>query len=160
MDLVYELWAASEREFQYIAMDYLARTKRHWEKSQIKDWERLLTERAWWDTVDFIASTLLVGLIQRFPELALEMDVWNTSGDLWRIRASILYQLKYRDAVDTDRLARFILRHAASSEFFLQKASGWALRQYSKTNPDWVRSFIKSNTLSSLTLRAGGKYLD
>ena len=29
--------------------------------------------------------------------------------------------------------------NAADPDFFLRKAIGWALRQYARTDPDWVR---------------------
>ncbi len=157
-DLVIELWRSPEREYQYIAMDYLARTKRYWRPEHLKLFESLITEKSWWDTVDFIAATLVGGLLEMYPELKPQMRSWNKDSDMWKIRTSILYQLKYKDEVDFKALSTFILVHADSKEFFLQKASGWALRQYSKFNPKAVRGFIASNKLAPLTVREGSKY--
>lgn len=44
-------------------------------------------------------------------------------------------------------------RHQSSKEFFIQKAIGWALREYSKTNPAWVKSFVESQDLAPLSKR-------
>jgi 3-methyladenine DNA glycosylase AlkD len=44
-------------------------------------------------------------------------------------------------------------------EFFIQKAIGWSLRQYSKFNPDGVRDFIEEINLQGLARREGAKYL-
>ena len=40
-------------------------------------------------------------------------------------------------------------------EFFIQKAQGWALREFAKTNPEAVRNFVSENekVLSPLTKR-------
>lgn len=157
--LVMELWDRPEREFQYIAMNYLARTTRYWKPEHLSLFETLITTKSWWDTVDFIAATLVGGLLKKFPELRVEMEAWNKNPDMWKVRTSLLYQLKYKDEVDFDALSRFILAHADSKEFFLQKASGWALRQYSKFDPDKVREFIASHELSPLTVREGSKYV-
>jgi 3-methyladenine DNA glycosylase AlkD len=118
----------------------------------------LICQKSWWDTVDFIAATLVGGLLHKFPELKPEMDKWNRDEDMWKVRTSMLFQLKYKDEVDFEALSRYILTHAESKEFFLRKASGWALRQYSKFNPDAVRHFIASHELSPLTVREGSKY--
>ena len=157
--LVMELWNQPEREFQYIAMEYVARTKRYWQPEHLQLFETLICQKSWWDTVDFIAATLVGGLLQKYPELQSEMDQWNRDADLWKVRTSLLYQLKYKDEVDFEALSRYILAHAESKEFFLRKASGWALRQYSKFNPELVRQFIASHELSPLTVREGSKYL-
>lgn len=157
-ELVIELWNQPEREFQYIAMDYLARTKRYWQPEHLGLFETLITEKSWWDTVDFIAATLVGGLLQKFPALKIEMAQWNQDPDIWKVRTSMLYQLKYKDEVDFEVLSRYILAHADSKEFFLRKASGWALRQYSKFYPEVVRQFISAHELSPLTVREGSKY--
>ena len=156
---VMELWSQPEREFQYIAMEYVARTKRYWQPEHFELFEALICEKSWWDTVDFIASTLVGGLLMKYPALKNEMEHWNQDSDIWKVRTSMLYQLKYKEEVDFDALSRYILAHADSKEFFLRKASGWALRQYSKFNPDEVRKFISSHELSPLTVREGSKYI-
>jgi len=79
---------------------------------------------------------------------------------MWKQRTSIIFQLKYKDEVNTKFLSEAILRHEDSTEFFIRKAQGWALRQYSRFNPEWVEEFLDQNTqLSGLTRREGGKFL-
>jgi 3-methyladenine DNA glycosylase AlkD len=74
---------------------------------------------------------------------------------MWLQRCCLLYQLTYKSETDTNRLAYFIKRLQPSEEFFLNKASGWALRQYSKTDPDWVRHFVSTTALSPLAVKEG-----
>jgi 3-methyladenine DNA glycosylase AlkD len=47
-----------------------------------------------------------------------------------------------------------------SNEFFIQKAIGWALREYSKSNPESVKKFLSENSLAKLSVREAGRYLN
>jgi 3-methyladenine DNA glycosylase AlkD len=53
------------------------------------------------------------------------------------------------------------LLRAHEKEFFIRKAIGWALREYSKTAPEAVRDFLLENRerLSGLSFREGAKRL-
>lgn len=70
-----------------------------------------------------------------------------------------MFQLKYKERTDEKLLFDYILRSADSDEFFIQKAIGWALREYSKTNPQAVRQFIGEHELKPLSRREGLKIL-
>jgi 3-methyladenine DNA glycosylase AlkD len=70
-----------------------------------------------------------------------------------------LFQLKYKKTLDTSLLTAIILQNSDSNEFFINKAIGWILREYSKTNPKWVKNFIESYALHPLSVREGCKYL-
>ena len=80
------------------------------------------------------------------------------SGQLWLQRVCLIFQLTYKEKTDAELLFRYVRQVADSKEFFLQKGAGWALRQYSKTDPAAVRNFLDTTRLSSLTRREGGKY--
>ncbi len=56
----------------------------------------------------------------------------------------------------------FIKIHAESSEFFIRKAIGWALREYSKTNPESVLEFVQKHEqqLSGLSKREALKIIN
>ncbi len=160
--LAHLLWENPHREFQYCAMEFLGKRVRSWDASFLLLFEALILKKSWWDTVDWLAPNGAGKLFERFPDLLIPtVERWNQSDNIWLIRSSILYQLKYREQTDFAQLGKFILRHANSKEFFIQKAAGWALRQYSKYNPIVVRQFIESNRdqLSNLTIREGSKYV-
>lgn len=160
--LAHLLWDNPNREFQYCAMEMLGKCSRQWDASFLTLFEQLILKKSWWDTVDWLAPNGAGKLFDRFPDLRIAtVERWNLSDNMWLIRSSILYQLKYRERTDFAQLEQFILRHAGSKEFFIQKAAGWALRQYSKYNPIVVRQFIESNRdhLSKLTVREGSKYI-
>jgi 3-methyladenine DNA glycosylase AlkD len=59
-------------------------------------------------------------------------------------------------------LSEIIVNNLGQKEFFINKAIGWALRDYSKTNPDWVKGFIEEhkNQLAPLSIKEASKYLD
>ncbi len=121
--------------------------------------EWMITHQSWWDSVDYLSK--LTGLhFKRFPDKKVPTVIkWIHADNIWLNRVAIIFQLSYRNDTDEKLLYEFILMKADSKEFFIQKACGWALRQYSKTNPDSVHAFIKKNSLSALTKREGMKHL-
>ena len=155
-------WALPEREYQYFAVDLVCRHIRVCSPAFLGTLERLITTRSWWDTVDGLASHAAGGLVQAHPELREDMDRWSEAGDFWLARTAILYQLGYKQRTDEPRLFRYCTRNAGSGEVFLRKAIGWALREYSKTDPAAVREYVAAHagTLSGLSRREALKWLD
>jgi len=149
-------WARDERELQYAACDTIVRHVNRLGPDALGLAEDLITTKPWWDTVDVLASRVVGPLAER-PVI----DRWLTSGDLWLERTAILHQLTYQERTDADFLFRACLTHAPSTEFFLRKAIGWALRQYARVDPDAVRTFVAAHAdeLSGLSKREALKRL-
>ncbi|MEA2077388.1 MAG: DNA alkylation repair protein [Candidatus Marinimicrobia bacterium] len=158
-NIVWTLWDQPEREFQYLALAYLDTMKNFLEENDINKMEKLIVNKSWWDSVDGIAP--LVGFMNiKYPTLKQgKINAWINEANIWLIRVSIIFQLKYKENTDTTFLSKTILWNCGTKEFFINKSIGWALREYSKTDPDWVRIFINNNTLHSLSVREGGKYV-
>ncbi|PLT30270.1 DNA alkylation repair protein [Peribacillus deserti] len=158
--LVRELWSFPQREMQYAALDYCGKFIKKFAKEDITFFKELLISKSWWDTVDSIAPPIIGAIAMRFPETAEEyMEGWAVHENMWLRRTAILFQLKYKNNTDVERLYRYICLNADSKEFFIQKAIGWALREYSKTDPASVRKFIESTDLAKLSVREGSKYI-
>ncbi len=156
-----KLWALPKREYQYFGMELAAKFKRKPEVSDIKMFEWIILHKSWWDTVDFIAANLVGNYFQIYGQQSQKiMEDWLDSGNIWLQRTSLIFQLKYKASTNTALLSRQIdaLRH--SKEFFIKKAIGWALREYAKTNPDWVRQFVSQTELSTLSKREALKRLN
>ena len=150
------------RELHYVALDLADRQIKKLPEDWIETCEQLIQKKSWWDTVDYIVPRLLGTLFQRFPKaIPTYTEKWIKSDNIWLQRAAILFQLKWKTKTDFVRLSDYILRRASSKEFFVQKASGWALREYSKTEPQKVVDFIRANEqkLSTLTVQQGLKWL-
>ncbi len=148
------LWEMPEREYQYVAMDYLQRDVKLLEIEDIAYFEFLITTKSWWDSIDLISGNYLGKFLIKYPEIFEETVVrFSKSENMWLNRAAIICQLSYRERTNTDLLERAIVPHLESKEFFHQKAIGWALRQYGKTNPQWVKDFAASHTLKPLSRR-------
>ncbi len=153
------LWKQNEREFQYVAMQVLFRHKKQFTKESLALLEKLIVTKSWWDTVDFIAASLVGYYFEIFPEnKKSKIREWSKSKNMWLNRTAILFQLKYAAKTDLDLLYSSILPHLESKEFFLQKAIGWALRQYAYTDPQTVRKFVNSHELSPLSRREALKH--
>lgn len=159
-DFIRRCYAMPEREFQYVAIDYLE-LMRDFLTAADMDRIGLVRTKSWWDTVD--ALNRVVGyLVMKYPVLKEQrVRRWMTSDNIWLVRLSLIFQLKYKEKTDTEFLKEAILANCRRGEFFIDKAIGWILREYSKTNPSWVKSFLASygDQLSSLSIREGSKYL-
>jgi 3-methyladenine DNA glycosylase AlkD len=148
------MWEQTEREWQYAAIDVFRSHQLLWKTSASQLIQFCLTHKSWWDTVDGIGSDWLPKYFYLFPEKQIPLtQKWNQSNNIWLQRSSILFQRSYKKNTHTQLLAEYILRHQLSKEFFIQKAIGWALREYSKSNPAWVKSFVESQDLAPLSKR-------
>ncbi|CAM2788276.1 DNA alkylation repair protein [Paenibacillus sediminis] len=160
LHVVTKLWELPEREYQYVALELLGKKKKQLTKENITFLERLVISKSWWDTVDFIAPHIIGHLFSKYPEMIPSYtDKWIQSNNMWLQRSAILFQLKYKSKTDTEVLYRVIEACADSSQFFIRKAIGWALREYSKTDPTAVVNFVQTHQLSSLSEREALKVL-
>jgi 3-methyladenine DNA glycosylase AlkD len=156
-----DLWALPEREFQYVAVSLLRRLAEQLPAEFIETLEYLLVTKSWWDTVDTI-STGVVGIhFKRFPEVRKRyLSKWRKSENFWLRRAAILFQLNYKAETDFGLLREIICENLGSKEFFINKAIGWALRQYTRVDPRAVREFVAATPLHPLSAREALKWLE
>jgi 3-methyladenine DNA glycosylase AlkD len=154
-------WELDEREYQYFACDWLRAHLTVPGPGFLATISTLVTTRSWWDTVDPLATRVVGGLVRRHPELSAEMDAWSAAEDMWLVRTAILHQLHYGAETDTDRLFGYCTRQAGHRDFFVRKAIGWALRQYARTEPGAVSSYVAAHRdqLSPLSVREATKHL-
>lgn len=154
-------WQAPEREFQNVATDYLARFKVCLLPEDLKHLEQLVVTKSWWDSVDALVKTIGY-LVHQFPTLKQEMLRWSLSGNLWLRRAAIIHQLGMKTATDQSLLSQCICNNFGSQEFFINKAIGWALRDYAKADADWVILFMEQHQerFAALSWREANKHLN
>jgi 3-methyladenine DNA glycosylase AlkD len=154
------LWQLPEREYQYVALSLLYKYTDQASTMTLELLEKLVTQKSWWDTVDSLAS--LVGkLARQFPEWTQAIDGYSLHENFWLRRIALLYQLNYRDKTDSERLFRYCLINEEENEFFIRKAIGWALREYAKSNPEAVRSYLDKHRdrFSPLSVREASRYI-
>ncbi len=160
-EIVKALWNKPQREHQFFAQELVFKYTQQFDKNDIALLEFMVTHKSWWDTVDYIAVKLIGAYFTRFPEqLDSYIDRWLASGNIWLQRCCLLYQLKSKDKMDTQRLQYVIKKLLGSKEFFINKAIGWVLREYSRTNPKWVRVFTENNDLANLSRREALRLMD
>lgn len=148
------------REFQYFVVDYLLAMNKYLVYEDIEKIRKYIKIKQWWDTIDFFDKIIgNIGLEdKRADALMLE---WSKDDDIWVRRISIDFQLGRKEKVDKELFEKILENNLGSDEFFINKAIGWSLRDYSKTNPEWVRNFINkhSDNMAKLSIREGSKYL-
>jgi 3-methyladenine DNA glycosylase AlkD len=161
---VAKLWeAANYREERYAATALLdtAAARRLLGPPALPQLRTMIVTGAWWDHVDELAHRVgdLLSSYRADTEPAIRS--WITVEDRWLRRASIICQLGAKTDTDTDLLSDAIDANAADQDFFIRKAIGWALRDYARTDPDWVRAFVagRGELLSPLSQREALKHL-
>ncbi|GAB2021089.1 DNA alkylation repair protein [Pseudolactococcus yaeyamensis] len=159
--LVDKLWAQDYREFQYLAGDYLKKVQKWLTLADLDKLYALAIQKSWWDSIDFLDEHV-GSIVRRFPQAKATMLVWSQDDNFWIRRLAIDHQLGFKLETDADLLATIIKNNLGSDEFFINKAIGWSLREYSKVAPDWVREFIAEHDadLSNLSIREGLKVLN
>ncbi|RBN49283.1 DNA alkylation repair protein [Flavobacterium psychrolimnae] len=152
-EIALDLYSKPEREFQYCAIEILIKElKGNYKKEDIQLIEKLILNNSWWDSVDTIAKYILGKYLREFPlETKNVIERFSRSENMWLNRSAILFQLGYKQKTSADLLFSECLKHSHCKEFFIQKAIGWALREYAKSNPEDVQEFVKTNTLKPLS---------
>ncbi len=153
IEIVNTLYQDLHRELHYCAIELTDRfLKKNYEVDDIYFIEKLITTNSWWDTVDFIAKHILGNYLLQFPDqTTVVVTKFSSSKDMWLNRSAILFQLGYKEKTDTQLLFKLCDQHKSSEEFFIQKAIGWALREYSKINPEAVVKFVSKTDLKTLS---------
>lgn len=156
-----QLWALPQREFQYAATSLLARLEKQLPASFIRTLEYLIVTKSWWDTVDSISTGTLGLHFRRYPRVKERyLAKWRRSQNFWLRRACILFQLNYKQETDFSLMQAIIRENLGSKEFFINKAIGWALRQYTRVDPQAVRTFVAETSLNPLSAREALKWLE
>jgi 3-methyladenine DNA glycosylase AlkD len=153
---VLDLWrGATVREERYAAIDLTGLRMASRDLQMLPLYEEIIRTGAWWDFVDGVAPRIGVLLKAHRPAITAVLRGWGRDGDLWIRRASITAQLKAKADTDRDLLREVIEANLADPEFFIRKAIGWALREFGKTDPEWVRAFVAEHCegLSPLSRR-------
>lgn len=153
--ITWKLFSKKEREFHQCAIDLIVKEiKKKYVIDDIQLIEKMLITHSWWDSVDTLAKYLLGNYLLQFPEKKLEViESFSNSENMWLNRSAIIFQLDYKANTDFDLLKSECERHKHSNEFFIQKAIGWALRDYSRFNPSGVTEYVNSTNLKPLSQR-------
>lgn len=159
-NFVQNCWRSPYREYQYIVIDYLNKKKTLLKPDDLPALKELALKKSWWDTIDAL-DKLIGHLALRYPEMNDTLLEWSTAENMWLRRIAINHQRHRKEQTDTDLLEQILAANLDQTEFFINKAIGWSLRDYSKTNPEWVKSFIEryGKRMAPLSIREAGKYL-
>lgn len=159
--LMHLLWNQPEREFHYVAIDWLNKWPVKW--MDAGDGERLeyfIRTHSWWDSVDGISCTYLGKWEGQFPKEARRIfEQWRHADTFWLHRSCLIYQMKLNKRADIRYLESLIVQFLPNKEFFIQKAIGWSLRQLSKAHPEAVRRMLEEHPIKGLARREAEKYI-
>ncbi|CAM2918027.1 DNA-7-methylguanine glycosylase [Flavobacterium succinicans] len=151
--LAFQLYEKPQREFHYCAIELLIQNcSKKLQKDDIHWIERRLLTYSWWDTVDTISKYLLGRYLTQFPEQTnMVIEKFSNASNIWLNRSTLLFQLDYKKNTNFSILESVCEHFKESNEFFIQKAIGWALREYSKINPIAVQNYVTSTNLKPLS---------
>jgi 3-methyladenine DNA glycosylase AlkD len=155
------LYAKEQRELHYCAIEILIKElKGNYKKDDIVFIEKLIITNSWWDSVDTIAKYILGQYLIEFPDyIETTVEKFSNFENMWLNRSAILFQLGYKKETDFELLKAICTQHQSATEFFIQKAIGWALREYSKTDSEAVKNFVLVNNLKPLSRKEALKNL-
>jgi len=154
-EIALKLYSKPQRELQYCAIEILIKQlKGNYKKEDIQLIEKLLITNSWWDSVDTIAKNILGEYLLEYPlETENVIERFSNSENMWLNRSEILFQLGYKGKTNFELLKSECEKHKNSNEFFIQKAIGWALREFGKTNPKAVKNFVTNTNLKPLSTK-------
>ena len=160
-EIALALFEKEQRELHYCGIEILIQTlKSNYSKEDIQLIEKLLVTHSWWDSVDTISKFILGEYLKEFPEETEKViHQFSNSKNMWLNRSVLLFQLGYKNTTNSKILFFECEKHSHSKEFFIQKAIGWALREYAKTNPEAVKTFVNSTNLKPLSKKEALKNL-
>jgi 3-methyladenine DNA glycosylase AlkD len=155
-----ECWKKDYREAQYIAVEYLDSLIRLLTYDDLPKLKKLIITKSWWDTTDSI-DAIIGKIVLNNKELEKEMLKWSKDENIWVRRVSIDFQLQYKEKTNQKLFEQILVNNFGTDEFFINKAIGWSLREYSKTNKKWVKDFINKYKaqLHKLSIKEASKYL-
>ena len=159
-DLVSMLWDCKYREAQYTALEYMQKHRKQIVPADIDRLKKCVVEKSWWETVDTL-DAFIGEIVRQDNDLFYSMIDWAVSDNIWLRRIAIDFQQEYKESTNTDILEKIIVLNLGTNEFFINKAIGWSLRDYSKVNPKWVSRFIQKygNKMAPLSIKEASKYL-
>jgi len=154
-EVAVELYSKSQRELQYCAIEIIIKQlKGNYKKEDIQLIEKFIITNSWWDSVDTISKYILGEYLLEFPlETGNVIERFSNSENMWLNRSALLFQLGYKQKTNFELLKSECEKHKNSNAFFIQKAIGWALREYAKTNPEAVRNFVTNTNLKPLSTK-------
>ena len=155
---------ATHREQRHCAIYLLSdRQCENWLSTRyLPELEEIIVTGAWWDFVDPVAANQFGRLLSKEPNTMVPiLRTWSQDLTIWKRRTAMLAQLKFKQQTDFALLTELIEPSMDEKEFFLRKAIGWALREYSKTDPDAVISYVNANAdrMSGLSKREAFKVM-
>jgi 3-methyladenine DNA glycosylase AlkD len=154
------LFALDEREFHYLAIDLLEASVDGFSARTVREEVMpFIDDKPWWDTVDALRKPIGLWAASDTTRLVPLIDQ-ALAGSMWQRRVAITLQLLWKENTDTNQLTRAIIDNLEDKEFFIQKAIGWALRDYAKTDPVWVARFVTDQGVTGLARREATKHLD
>ncbi|MDR1432466.1 MAG: DNA alkylation repair protein [Propionibacteriaceae bacterium] len=155
-----KLWDEAEyREERYVSIELTALPPGSGKLELVALHEYRARTGAWWDFVDSIAHQIAALHDAHPAQTAQIVRGWSQADTFWLRRLAIISQLGRKERTDTALLGEVIGRNAGDKEFFIRKAIGWALREYARTDPDWVRDFTGAAHLSPLSRREALKHI-
>ena len=153
-------WDNEYREMQNFALEYLRTFAKKLTEKDLPNLQKLITKKSWWDTTDALDG-IAGSIALNNPKAEAEILNWSKSENIWLRRVAIDHQLLRKENTNTELLEKILVNNFGSNEFFINKAIGWSLRDYSKHNPKWVKDFIQKykDRMDKLSIKEGSKYL-
>ncbi|MEM6992008.1 MAG: DNA alkylation repair protein [Myxococcota bacterium] len=163
LGLVSATWGTEIHELRSLSIAVMAHFPALMRATDMARLETMLGAAGTWAHVDWLATTTVADLVERFVSARRRLDRWATDDNFWIRRSAMLALLPplRRGAGDFDGFAAIALPMLGDKEFFIRKAIGWVLREVSKKRPELVIAFLDAHAaeMSGLSVREATKRL-
>lgn len=161
LDVSLELCNLKYREYMYTSQQLLLKRVKDLTIDDVDKMMNLTLINSWWENTDGYMA-IIKKWLKYYPEhIESFVGKYYNKENFWLRRMAIIAQLTLKEQTNFSVLEKAIIYNFDDEEFFIQKAIGWALRDYSKYDKETVKNFIANNKdkMSKLSLREASKYL-
>ncbi|MDO1605732.1 DNA alkylation repair protein [Lactobacillus sp. YT155] len=151
-------YAQSAREYQYVAIDLAVLAKKKWSQKDLQVFLKLAQEKTWWDSIDAWRKVFTEYVKLHPDEFDEVAAVFVNHENFWVRRIGIDLQLGFKEKTNLDYLTMMIDEDIDTDEFFIQKAIGWSLREYAKTDQEWVAKFVETHKTTPFATKEATKH--
>ena len=147
---------STEREFLYFKIAILENNMQIFMGlKNLKIIRDLLIEASWWDGVDTISGKVIHPLLLDLSkkDRTLLLRKFSTDPNMWVRRSAIVSMVRIKDAVSSATITKVLERNLGTSEFFINKAIGWFLREHYFYDQKYVIGFCKKHQLNRVAQR-------
>ncbi len=137
-----KLWKSGFHEEMSLALYTLQLYENEFDLRTWKFIKTKLKSMKTWDQVDSFSSQILGKMLIKFPKLEREIIKLSKSNNIWMKRVAIVSTLPLIKKGNIKLTMGLAEKYVYDNNHYIQKATGWMLREAGKVRPEIIKRFI------------------